>query len=234
MRRTIACVLLSAGLAPMAMAAGIYQKSESDTAVELSNLPADDTYQELIKAPAAAMAPEQAAKTGAPASVPVATSVAAEAARQRALAVRRTVRSADDVDRQAGTDDEPTGATPAALANGRPEGDAPSGAVASSVASSGLAGATSASNQSATGAAPATAVAGATATAGSTGSTAAVTPVAQSTASQVLDSPDLLAARLAQYRSLMVNEAAQAQFLPPNPAVVRRYLMVDRSTYMSQ
>jgi hypothetical protein len=218
----------------MAMAAGIYQKTESDTAVELSNLPADDSYQELIKAPAPVAAPEPAAKGGAP--VPVTTSVAAEAARQRALAVRRTVRSVDDVDHQAGTDDQSTGAAPAALANGRPEGESPSAAVASAVASSGLAAASPASNQSTAGAAPAAAVGGTTATAsaGSTGNTAAVTPVAQSTAGQVLDSPDLLAARLAQYRSLMVNEAAQAQFLPPNPAVVRRYLMVNRSTYMSQ
>lgn len=48
----------------------------------------------------------------------------------------------------------------------------------------------------------------------------------------VLDSPELLAQRLAQYRDLMLNEPRPNGGLVANPAVQRRYLMINRSGYM--
>jgi hypothetical protein len=51
-------------------------------------------------------------------------------------------------------------------------------------------------------------------------------------ASSVLDSPELLAQRLAQYRQLMLNEPLGQNGLAANPAVQRRYLMINRTGYM--
>lgn len=48
----------------------------------------------------------------------------------------------------------------------------------------------------------------------------------------VLDSPELLAQRLAQYRELMLSEPRPNGGLVANPAVQRRYLMMNRSGYM--
>jgi hypothetical protein len=53
-------------------------------------------------------------------------------------------------------------------------------------------------------------------------------------ASSILDSPSALAARLAQYRDLMLSEPLQPNGLPQNPAAVRRYLMVDRAGFASR
>lgn len=66
-------------------------------------------------------------------------------------------------------------------------------------------------------------------------SPSAPTPTAHSTpaAASVLDSPELLNARLLQYRDHMLNEPLQANGLPTNPAVVRRYRMVNRSTFQA-
>jgi hypothetical protein len=70
---------------------------------------------------------------------------------------------------------------------------------------------------------------GTTGTAGSTG-TAGTAGTGQ--ASSVLDSPELLAQRLAQYRQLMLNEPLGQNGLAANPAVQRRYLMINRTGYM--
>lgn len=51
--------------------------------------------------------------------------------------------------------------------------------------------------------------------------------------SAVLDSPELLAQRLAQYRDQMVNAQLGTNGLSQNPAVRRRYLMINRSGYMN-
>jgi hypothetical protein len=47
----------------------------------------------------------------------------------------------------------------------------------------------------------------------------------------VLDSPEVLASRLAQYKDLMLHEPLGSNGLPANPAVVRRYLMTNRAGY---
>lgn len=54
------------------------------------------------------------------------------------------------------------------------------------------------------------------------------------TPTSVIDSPDLLAARIAQYRDMMLTEPRGANGLVSNPAVQRRYLMMNRTTYMNQ
>lgn len=51
------------------------------------------------------------------------------------------------------------------------------------------------------------------------------------TPGSVLDSPEMLAARLEQYRQIMLAEQRGQNGLPANPAVQRRYLMINRSGY---
>lgn len=47
-------------------------------------------------------------------------------------------------------------------------------------------------------------------------------------------SPDLLALRIAQYRDMMLNEQRGANGLVSNPAVQRRYLMMNRAGFMGR
>jgi hypothetical protein len=43
-----------------------------------------------------------------------------------------------------------------------------------------------------------------------------------------------VSAILVQYRNLMLQEAASANYINTNPALSRRYLQVDRTTYQSR
>jgi hypothetical protein len=212
-------------LTPFVYAAGIYQRAESAEAVELSNVPTDEDYDLLLAAPPAANAPATVA--------PAASS--SDGMRVRPAAVGRADpgASADDSPRlatmestsaAAGTANEPSpavqaGAPVSGYGGGAvPVVSSPAATPSAKVSGPDAAGATAAASQTANAAAP----------------SAATTPVATSSPGSILDSPEALAARLAQYRSLMLNEAVQANGMPANPAVVRRYLMVNRATYMSQ
>lgn len=203
---------LSFGVACGCQAAGsaIYQHQTSDGAVELSNLAADDEGQPLV-APADPDAMDSQAglaKEGARAVPGAEGSVdsAGVAARPENRAPINSMRS-DDVAGGA-----PLVMNPAAL---------------SSVSSSYGGGALPAGTGSGTQASGVTEPTSGQAVAGLPTSGSGTTPPS------VLDSPAALEARLAQYRQLMLNEPLGPNGLPPNPAVVRRYLMVNRSGYMS-
>jgi hypothetical protein len=185
----------------------------------LSNVPSDEDYNLLLAAPATAS--------------PVASPADAVRPRSAALARSEPAAAGDDSPRLA--TNEPTSAVAAAGAAIEPSLAIPGGTPISGFSGGAM---PTASNSAAAASAKApTSDTGGTATptATSTATTpATTTPVATTSPGSILDSPEALAARLAQYRSLMLNEAIQGNGMPANPAVVRRYLMVNRAAYLSQ
>ena len=210
-------VLLSC-LLPAAFADGIYRKDDSGS-VELSNLADEDGYEEVVRAaPAPRAAARQASVPAAraPAAVPAAAVRSRAIAEEEATLAQETTPAADVVPEPATADTEMNASAVSGVATVMPGGMS-NGMSPVSAPSHGL-------NTPS----PASPV-----QVGDGSQQTPTAPIAQPTPTPILDSPQQLAARLQNYREMMVNEAVQAASLPPNPAVVRRYLMTNRATYMS-
>ncbi len=208
---------LGVGLAGICLAAGngIYQRETAEGALELSNLTGDEEG-ELLVAPAA---PEV---TSLPAAPPTA------AARVLRPALQSAQQASLDTGNESDTANQQTqaavAATPVGVA-GSPVTDSRDSMAASSAMRvypgtvSTLVSGTDGSNAQA----PTDTVA---AVSGPSVAKPVTAPVS------VLDSPTALSARLAQYRDLMLNEPLLANGQPANPAITRRYKMVNKGNYV--
>ena len=224
MKHIIVCALLGC-LLPAAFAEGIYRKDDSGS-VELSNLPDEDGYEEVVRAAPAARTP---------AAVPpaAATAVRPQAAAAAPVVIERGPAAAEVTEEASRQMREPAqpgeGERDAAVADVATAAPAVSGVatISPSSLSAGM------SPVSATPPGTVMPVPVGSVSAGDGSQQTPTTPIAQPTPTPIVDSPEQLAARLQNYREMMINESVQAASLPPNPAVVRRYLMTNRSTYMS-
>lgn len=224
MKHIVVCALLGC-LLPAAFAEGIYRKDDSGS-VELSNLPDEDGYEEVVRAAPAARTPvamppaaATAVRPQAAAAAPVVVERGPAAAEVTEEAQRQMRESA-----QAGEGDRDITTADVAIA-------APAVSGVATISPSGMsAGMSPVSAMTPGTVTPVPVVPGSS---GDGSQQVPTTPIAQPTPTPIIDSPEQLAARLQNYREMMINESVQAASLPPNPAVVRRYLMTNRSTYMS-
>jgi hypothetical protein len=214
---------------------------EAEASVELSNLGEPDAAV-VVAAPAksAAVAPAAAS-----AAVPTTAAIAPppmlpRAARQKGKSVEDSDDASANPTSREGTDVARTQADGTTAADGAQSAPRPDWAVQQPYASSAIGvapvGATPGAGSpslAGTPAAPSGAPASGSGTSGSgTQGNGTQSTGGSGQASSVLDSPELLAQRLAQYRQLMLNEPLGQNGLAANPAVQRRYLMINRTGYM--
>jgi hypothetical protein len=210
---------------------------EAEGSVELSNLGEPDAAVVVaVPAKSAAVAPTAAPVSAATAPSPMLPRVA----RQKGKSAEDSDDASANPTSREGTDVARTQADETTAADGAQSAPRPDWAVQQPYASSAVGttpvGATpgvgSPSLAGAPGAPSGTPASGSgTSGAGTQGNGTQSTGGSGQTSS-VLDSPELLAQRLAQYRQLMLNEPLGQNGLAANPAVQRRYLMINRTGYM--
>lgn len=245
--RTLALyILLGATLQLPTWAAGsiTLRQSASET-IELTNLDEPDAGQPLV-----AEGPANAA-AAAPLAVPVPrqnAQASKSTLRGKRLAGKDAAKDAQDTDTAAeeGSQDADTATSTSATESyqgadaesrsaaneGKPapvSSTQPAAAGSNGVTyTQGAPGITGTGGSTAAGGSSGTGTTGTTASSGSTGSgsgTGATTPSAPLTGIQAI---------LSQYRDLMVQEASAANYMNTNPAISRRYLAVDRTTYQAR
>jgi hypothetical protein len=241
-------LFLAAGIA-QAGTGDITKRDQGGGAVELSNLGTDEDAQVVVAAPARA-AVEPVARPVPAAVARPAPEVAAIERQAKPAADGKSKREKSEEELADERNGEGRGDYAGAAAAGREgyanyggglgsygygygAGGASTGVVDSGPGSSGNNGATSGTGGSSggTGSTP-------VATSPATGSTGGGTSYGNSNTAGAGSaptaglSPDQMALRVAQYRDAMLNEQRGANGLVANPAVQRRYLMINRAGYM--
>jgi hypothetical protein len=242
------CAAMVSALAtlPAAAADAIYQRTNPGASVELSNLDDGDAGQtKLVEGTAKAAAPAAAESTAmvAPAKV----------TRPKARRLPGKGKDANGADEEANADEESTTDETRSASDGTAADSASTAANdGSPQGQSGSAGGTGLGNgfsfsgggmgtngYATGGSGSSTGNTGYPANTGAgmadTGAGAGAGAGTGSTATKGGDAPLTgVSAILSQYRDLMLREAASANYMNTNPAISRRYLQVDRSTYQAR